>query len=167
MEADIDPYVATPKDVDTDASPSTGAAPETATAPATGTTPGADTAQLDQPTTGAHAATGAQLDQPTTGAHVATGAQLDQPTTGAHAATGAQLDQPTTGAHGAPTAATPGSAGAGLDVAGAAFVADADGYRVGPALRMSRPARQSVGRDIHASGPERTDGPGWPECEVY
>ena len=152
MEADIDPYVATPKDVDTDASPSTGAAPETATAPATGTTPGADTAQLDQPTTGAHAATGAQLDQPTTGAHAATGAQLDQPTTGAHAA---------------PTAATPGSAGAGLDVAGAAFVADADGYRVGPALRMSRPARQSVGRDIHASGPERTDGPGWPECEVY
>ena len=84
VEADIEPYLATPPDLNTDASPTTGTVPETATAPATGTTPGADTAQLEQPSTGAHAA---------------------------------------------PTGATPGSAGAGLDVAGAAFIADADGYR--------------------------------------
>ena len=86
VAADIDPYRATPPDMDADASPTTGTAPETATAPVTGTTPGADTARLDQPATGAHAA---------------------------------------------PTAAAPGSAGAGvgLDVAGAAFITDADGYR--------------------------------------
>ena len=84
MEADIDPHVAKPLDVDADASPAMGTAPEKATAPATGTTPGAESAQLDRPPTGAHAA---------------------------------------------PTAMTPGSAGAGLDVTGAAFVADADGYR--------------------------------------
>jgi hypothetical protein len=44
------------------------------------------------------------------------------PATGAHAA-------PPTAAHAAPADTGPGSAGAGLDVAGAAFVTDTDGYR--------------------------------------
>jgi hypothetical protein len=50
--------------------------------------------------------------------------------TGTLPATGtAQLDQPATGAHAAPAAAAPGSADAGLNAVGAAFVTDADGYR--------------------------------------